>query len=158
MDFHTKYLTEAESPGSRCTPTLDPLIRAHECSEKTWDEIKVLLHKMSETLARVESRMASPVDDLRRQTTDPAYSISQAAITLNLSESHLRRAIYKGDLRASNVGSTARPLWRIMQSDLIAWLESKKGGDPKIPPRSDLKALIDRHLPGLRGRKDSATR
>jgi excisionase family DNA binding protein len=102
-------------------------------------------------MARLESSLANQLDA-------PAFSISQAAEMVNLSDSHIRRAIYKRDLPASNVGSTARPLWRIMRSDLIAWMESKKGGDPKIPPRSDLKALIDRHLPGLRGRKESATR
>ena len=43
-------------------------------------------------------------------------------------------------------------------SDLADWLEKKKGGSSRVPPRSRLKELIDRHLPGLRGRKDSTTR
>jgi excisionase family DNA binding protein len=117
-----------------------------------------MLKEVRERLVRIEKTLESQSRDRDRPVVGSAYSISQAARSISVSESFMRRVILKRELPASNVGSAARPLWRITQSDLIAWLESKKGGDPKIPPRSDLKALIDRHLPGLRGRKDSATR
>ena len=81
--------------------------------------------------------------------SDAPLSVKEAAKAVNLSESHIRRAIARGELPASNVGTAARPTWRIARADLDAWIEARKGGSPKVPPRSDLKDLIRRHLPGL---------
>jgi excisionase family DNA binding protein len=152
MDWDQSNLTaERRSTPGQTARSRESQIAPLTCAEKPCDEIRSLLLGLRDSIMRLESRLAN-------QTDAPAYSISQAAEIVNLSDSHIRRVIYKRELPAANVGSTARPLWRIMRSDLIAWMESKKGGDPKIPPRSDLKVLIDRHLPGLRGRKESATR
>jgi hypothetical protein len=144
-------------PGPFARP-LNPSIFPCDYTEEPWDDIRALLVGLRDRTTSIETRLAHDTDAPNRQPSDSAFSIKQASTAVNLSESHLRRAIYKGDLPASNVGSKARPLWRISQRDLIAWMDARKGGDPKIPPRSDLKGLIDRHLPGLRGRKDSATR
>jgi excisionase family DNA binding protein len=86
------------------------------------------------------------------------FSIRHAAKITGLSESYIRRAIRSGELPASNVGTWRRPAWRIARTELAQWMERKKGGTVSVAPRSSLGELIDRHLPGLRGRKDSATR
>jgi excisionase family DNA binding protein len=89
----------------------------------------------------------------------PAYVAVKGAMRITgLSDSHIRRAIHAGQLPASNMGTGRRPLWRIALKDLDEWMERKKGGTTAVPPKSELGDLIDRHLPGLRGRNDSATR
>jgi excisionase family DNA binding protein len=85
-------------------------------------------------------------------------TIKTTAQTASLSSSHIRRAVRSGDLPASNVGTADRPVYRIARKDLAEWMEKKKGETLNVPPSSELKNLIDRHLPGLRGRNDSATR
>jgi excisionase family DNA binding protein len=89
----------------------------------------------------------------------PDYvSVKGAVRITGLSDSHLRRAIRAGELPASNMGSSKHPFWRIARKELDQWIEKKKGGAINVPPKSDLDDLIRRHLPGLRGRKESATR
>jgi excisionase family DNA binding protein len=77
------------------------------------------------------------------------FTIREVAETSRLSDSHIRRAIRRGDLPASNVGTPDHPTWRISRKDLFEWLDSKKGASSKVPPRSSLKDLVERHLPGL---------
>lgn len=74
-------------------------------------------------------------------------SIKRAATFTGLSQSHLRRAIRKGELPASNQGSQTRPIWRIARRDLVSWMEAKCGGTPIVPPKPELKGLIDRYFP-----------
>ena len=69
-----------------------------------------------------------------------------AAIT-GLSESHIRRSVYSGELPALNAGTKAHPLWRIARKDLAEWMERKKGGSLKVPPKSELKELVNRYFP-----------
>jgi len=76
-------------------------------------------------------------------------AVKDASLVAALSESYLRRKIYARELPAANIGSEARPVWRIQRKDLVAWLEARKGGTPSIPPKLQLRNLIDRHLPGL---------
>ena len=76
-------------------------------------------------------------------------TIRSVAETTQLSESHIRRAIRRGDLPASNVGTPAHPIWRISRKDLVEWMDRKKGGTSKVPPKSSLTALVKRHLPGI---------
>jgi excisionase family DNA binding protein len=102
-----------------------------------------------EMLARIEGRIEALSRAEGRPPDGSPLSIKQAAKAVNLSETHLRRAIARGELAASDVGSEGRRLWRILPTDLSRWLERKKGGDQKVPPRSELKDLIRRHLPGL---------
>jgi excisionase family DNA binding protein len=77
------------------------------------------------------------------------FKIREVAETTRLSESYIRRAIRRGDLPASNVGRPDHPTWRISRKDLITWMDGKKNGTSKVPPRSSLKDLVERHLPGL---------
>ena len=77
------------------------------------------------------------------------FKIREVAETTRLSESHIRRAIRRGDLPASNVGTPDHPTWRISRKDLVEWMDRKKGGTSKVPPRASLKDLVERHLPGL---------
>lgn len=102
-----------------------------------------------EILNRIEGRLAGAPRMEGWHTDGPPLSIKQASRSANLSESHVRRAIARGELAASNVGTAGRPLWRIVRADLSRWLEAKRGGHSKLPPRSELKELIRRHLPGL---------
>ena len=102
-----------------------------------------------EMLTRIEGRLVTFPRSDGRYLDGPPMSIKQASEAVNLSETHLRRAISKGELAAINVGSAGRSTWRIAHRDLEAWVQTKKGGPPKVPPRSDLKNLIRRHLPGL---------
>jgi hypothetical protein len=117
-------------------------------------EIHVFLDRLEQTIVdrldRIETALALSAAEY--------VSIKWASYLTSLSPSHIRRAIKSGDLAASNCGTSCRLLWRIARTDLIAWMATKKGGTPKVPPRSEIDELIQRHLPGLRIRKDSATR
>lgn len=95
---------------------------------------------------------------LNRSPAGEWLSINAIASVAGLSASHVRRSVVTGDLPASNIGTSARPVYRISRTDLASWMEKRKGGSQKLPPKSDLDDLIDRHLPGLRGRKESTTR
>ncbi len=78
----------------------------------------------------------------------PEYvSLAHAAKITGYSYAHVRRAAESGALPASNRGKRRR----IAVKDLHEWMEKNKGGS-KIPPKSKLKELIERHLPGLAGR------
>lgn len=72
-------------------------------------------------------------------------SIGEAALLTGLSYSMIRRAILAHELSASKVGS----VWRIRRTDLDGWMEKAKGGTRLVPPHSQLKDLIERHLLGL---------
>lgn len=117
-----------------------------------------MLADIAQRLERVERDLDRLCEQTPPGDSKSHLSISDVSRVAAISDSHVRRAIRKGDLPASNVGTISRPLWRIARSDLDAWLEGKKGGTSTVPPRSTLQSLIDRHLPGLRGRRDSATR
>lgn len=102
------------------------------------------------TIQRMESKLDRSLAEY--------VSLKSAADITGLSYSHVRRAVLGGELPASNVSTASHPAYRIARTDLTAWMQTKKGGPSPIPPRSDLDELIERHLPGLRSRKDSATR
>ena len=106
--------------------------------------------KHSNDMAR---ELYARVDKVVRRTgskvSSSCMSITSFLIVPQLSESHIRRAIRRGDLPASNVGTPDHPIWRISRKDLVEWMDRKKGGTSKVPPRSSLKDLVERHLPGL---------
>jgi hypothetical protein len=54
-------------------------------------------------------------------------SIKRAAGIMNLSATKIRREILAGRLAASNVGSRGRPLYRILKSDLLKWVQADRG-------------------------------
>jgi excisionase family DNA binding protein len=132
--------------------------QSRRTAQKHSGDLRSVLCDISSRLTRIEQHLVGTKEEPLGSDRKAHLSIRSASMLLSLSESHVRRAILKGELPASNVGSRARPLWRISRSDLDAWLESKKGGISAVPPRPALRDLIDRHLPGLRGRSDSATR
>jgi excisionase family DNA binding protein len=73
------------------------------------------------------------------------YSIKQAARVVSVSADHIRRAVVGGALAASNVGTMARPTYRIARADLLAWVEMRKAG--AIPPAGRKKSItpVSRH-------------
>jgi excisionase family DNA binding protein len=73
-------------------------------------------------------------------------SIKEAAVLTSLSATHVRRGRRAGSLPASNVGDVAHPIWRIRRTDLDQWMEAKKGGTRKVPPRSELGSLVGRYF------------
>lgn len=81
-------------------------------------------------------------------------SISETAAVTGLSVTTIRRAVVRHDLPAANAGTPKRPTWRIARKNLDEWMERKKSETAvAVPPGSELSDLIDRHLPGLRGRR-----
>ena len=108
-------------------------------------KVIVTLEALDEFVRRHEGLLAR-IEKKLGPTTDADYlSIKLAAKTAAISESHVRRAINSSELPASNVGSTLRPAWRIARKDLIEWMDKKKGGTMKVPPKSELKEAIKRH-------------
>lgn len=73
-------------------------------------------------------------------------SVKQAAAITQLSESHLRRALWSRELPAANAGTPAHPLWRISRKDLMGWLKARVGGNG-VPPRSQLAGLVGHYFP-----------
>ena len=101
----------------------------------------------SDTLATVLAALKR-IEHLLNEQQHEWIDIEQAARLTSLSTSHIRRAISSRELAAANAGKAGRPTWRIAKKDLRAWMESKKGG-PTVPCKSQLKELVNRHLPGL---------
>ena len=94
-------------------------------------------------------RLARIVEKLESQgaATEAAFvSIKQAARITQLSESHVRRAVWSGGLRAANAGTRSHPIWRIARTDLADWLKAKMGGR-NVPPKSELGGLVNRYFP-----------
>lgn len=84
-----------------------------------------------EVLERLDRRLAVISDGLR--LAEAAYlSIRDAARRVGLSESTVRRAVKRGELRAGNVGSERRPTWRIKAADLDVWAGRARGTE--LPP------------------------
>jgi excisionase family DNA binding protein len=68
---------------------------------------------------------------LRRDVINEAsdyLSIKGAAEAIDVSATHIRRAVVSRDLPASNVGSEARPTYRISREDLDAWMRRRREG------------------------------
>src|SRR3954469_2614345 len=91
-----------------------------------WIREGLPVHRMPDGTLRITETQADHFFNRRAgiepraeaQPCDAEYlSIAQAAEVTNLSETHIRRAIRSGALLASNVGSPARPLWRIARKD-----------------------------------------
>jgi excisionase family DNA binding protein len=89
--------------------------------------------------------------EFREQSRLPAteyLSIRQAASVTGLSETRIREAVVRGEMAASNIGSDLRQVYRIARADLDKWLEVRKHGGPSLA-RAELRALVEKHLPGL---------
>jgi excisionase family DNA binding protein len=102
----------------------------------------------SVTLERINAKLDILIEGSEQEAVE-FVSIRQAARLTGLSSSHVRRAVVSGELPASNVGSAARPTYRISRTDMEDWMNRKRGGTTSVPPRSERRKLIDRHLPGV---------
>ena len=69
---------------------------------------------IDERLERIEQLLQSSIQP------PEFYSIKQAAKVVGVSTDHIRRAVVGGVLAASNVGTMARPTYRIARIDLLA--------------------------------------
>jgi excisionase family DNA binding protein len=134
-----------------------PQVPADESGEITYAALEDLLpsfmHSMTRLpfiVNRLERILRRKARRKRRQATEMAeyVSLKQAAIITGLSYKHVRAAVLSGDLRASNVGAGTHSIYRIARSDLAEWMKKKQGGS-RVPPKSRLKELINRHLPDL---------
>lgn len=77
--------------------------------------------------------VAAKLDALRAALQPPEfYSVKDAAKVVGVSADHVRRAVVRGALVASNVGTESRPTYRIARADLLAWVERGKSG-PATP-------------------------
>jgi len=86
-------------------------------------------------------------------------TIEHAALVCDCSYDTIKRAVDRGELPASDIGNgEKKAAHRIARSHLKAWMERNRGRTTAVPPRSELDELVRPHLPGLRGRNDSATR
>jgi excisionase family DNA binding protein len=86
-------------------------------------------------------------------------TIEHAALVCDCSYDHISRAVERGELPAADIGNGGKKAaHRIARADLNAWMERNKGRTAAVPPRSAMNELVNRHLPGLRGRKASAAR
>jgi hypothetical protein len=107
-----------------------------------------VLHQLRGMEARIYQAITGMGGRVQKKRAE-YLTIEQVAIRTALSDSHIRRAIYSGDLIACNLGSDSHPTWRVALKELEVWMERKKGGNPKVPPRSDMKDMVRRHLPDL---------
>jgi excisionase family DNA binding protein len=73
------------------------------------------------------------------------YSIKQAAQVVSVSADHIRRAVTGGWLPASNVGTPARPTYRISRADLLAWVDQGKSGGVLASRRKVTPLPASRH-------------
>lgn len=113
-----------------------------------------ILSAIQDSLARIEGKLANQ-DGLNAAEF---VSLKAAARCTGLSYSHVRRTVLSGELPASNNGSASHPIYRIARQDLLEWMERKKAGSVRVPAKSELDELVRRHVPGFRGRRNSATR
>ena len=94
-----------------------------------------------ETTLVLLEQLQAKVDALQVSLQPPEYySIKQAAKVIDVSPDHIRRAVLGGILPASNIGTTARPTYRIARIDLLAWVGKRKsrGNSPGIPQEKKL--------------------
>jgi excisionase family DNA binding protein len=87
--------------------------------------------------------------EFREQSRQPApeyLSVKQAARIMGLSIKRIREAVIRREMAASNIGSEARPVYRIARGDLEKWLEERKRGGPS-PARAELRAIVERYFP-----------
>ena len=83
------------------------------------------------------------------------YSIRQAAEVVGVSADHLRRAVVSGVLAASNLGTMARPTYRISRTDLLAWVERGKAGGILPSSRKRSVTARSRHHRPAAGHSDA---
>jgi excisionase family DNA binding protein len=109
-----------------------------------------LEERIAEAVGR---RLASLLKELTEATAvrQPEYlSIRSAAALADLSYDHVRRAVERGELPASDKGNGKKHVYRIARPDFDRWMQKGKGGK-HLPPRTELKDKMSRYLPGVDG-------
>jgi excisionase family DNA binding protein len=98
-----------------------------------------------------------PVKHWEAEALPQFYTIKQAAGVVGVSADHIRRAVSGGMLAASNVGTMARPTYRIARADLLAWVERGQGRGccPGLAPQENRHPA---EPPSPAGREFSRTR
>lgn len=97
------------------------------------------------TLARIDDHLGQLLR-LGEEARQEWLSITQVAAATGLPASHVRRAVKRHELAASNAGTEGHPIWRIARADLAAWMATKKGGAAVVPPAKQLGGLVERYF------------
>lgn len=100
------------------------------------DAIVPLLQSTVECLQSIDEKLTLALAGMRQAGAE-WLSIRQAADLAAVSRKSIRRAIKAKDkagrLPAYNVGTAARPLYRIAREDLDAWLRKRPGRASRLP-------------------------
>jgi excisionase family DNA binding protein len=97
-----------------------------------------------------ESRSPDGQTNVLPPSIPPALmSIKDAAIYIGMSGPYVRRAVTSGSLPVYNLGSQARPYYRIKIADLEKWVEDRKHGPKPVgrkkPPSGGVDIRRSRH-------------
>lgn len=103
------------------------------------------LQSIAKAVARIDQGVAKLLE-AQVKTAAEWLSVAQVAEISGLSDTTVRRAIGRGELAASNMGGERRPVWRIAQQELAAWMEMKRGGTKAVPPGGELDDLVKRYF------------
>lgn len=111
------------------------------------EDIEAKIADVISRLDRIEKALGQLIPRPHDTGTPVSLSTANATLLTGVSQSHVRRAVKRGELPASNVGTAHRPLWRITLHDLAVWYGRKKGGATAVPARSERNDLIRLHAP-----------
>jgi excisionase family DNA binding protein len=116
-------------------------------------ELIALLKQIAASQAQTNELLAKLVSDrnIRAQVSSEWLSITQAARVAGLSTKTVRRAVHKGNLRATpTVPNARRPTWRIARIDLDAFMNANAAARPvdAASPKSNGK-YKSRHFTDL---------
>jgi hypothetical protein len=87
--------------------------------------------------------------ETKRSAEQEYFSIEDTASITGLSGKHVRRAIKRGELLCSNVGSSRRPTYRIAKKDIAAWFEQRRL--KQGPAKSERQALVQQFFGKKKG-------
>jgi excisionase family DNA binding protein len=73
-------------------------------------------------------------------------SVEQVAAMCGLESKFIRRAMKRGELPHSNVGSEKRATYRISRQDIVAWMQERQV--KQGPAKSARQAAVKRWFPG----------
>ena len=110
-----------------------------------------MLDDIAKRQQSIDEKLTAVLSHLRNNKCESAeaewISIKQAASLAGISETSIRRAIRRGQLKACNVGgSSRRPTWRIKRTDLQAFLETDAARSSPPKPRGKYRS---RHFSDL---------
>jgi hypothetical protein len=82
------------------------------------------------------------------------YSVQQTAAITGLSPKHIRRAIRRGELSCSDLGSGKRSMPRVARQDIENWFKANRL--KQAPSKSERDALADHYFGRRRKSKPAA--